>query len=156
MRALVLPRGIIFIKIYGPREKYFRNVLRGMSILDPESTGSSRMYSAFMPVTIVDIRPLISKVQGLTILQDDATSLSMLADNSVSSLSSLHATEHFGLGRYSDPIDPDACFKFMDSLQRVLAADGKLYFSVPVGKKGLNSTRIAYSAHGQFWQDSRG
>jgi Caenorhabditis protein of unknown function, DUF268 len=100
---------------------------------------------AFMPVTIVDIRPLVSKIDGLTVLQDDATSLSMLAANSVSSLSSLHAAEHFGLGRYSDPIDPDACFKFMDSLQRVLAVDGKLYFSVPVGRE-----RVDFNAHRVF------
>jgi hypothetical protein len=99
----------------------------------------------FMPVTIVDIRPLVSSIQGLTILQDDATSLSMLEDNSVSSLSSLHAAEHFGLGRYSDPIDPDACFKFMDSLQRVLAINGRLYFSVPVGRE-----RVDFNAHRVF------
>jgi Caenorhabditis protein of unknown function, DUF268 len=100
---------------------------------------------AFMPVTIVDIRPLLSRVQGLTILQDDATSLSMLKENSVPSLSSLHAAEHFGLGRYSDPIDPEACFKFMDSLQRVLAMNGKLYFSVPVGRE-----RVDFNAHRVF------
>jgi hypothetical protein len=100
---------------------------------------------AFMPVTIVDIRPLLSRVRGLTILQDDATSLAMLMENSVPSLSSLHAAEHFGLGRYSDPIDPEACFKFMDSLQRVLAIDGKLYFSVPVGRE-----RVDFNAHRVF------
>jgi hypothetical protein len=100
---------------------------------------------AFMPVTVLDIRPLVSRVQGLTYLQDDATSLSMLQENSVSSLSSLHAAEHFGLGRYGDPIDPDACFKFMDSLQRVLAPGGKLYFSVPVGRE-----RVEFNAHRVF------
>lgn len=99
----------------------------------------------FMPVTIVDIRPLISNIEGLTFLQDDATSLSMLQKNSVRSLSSLHAAEHFGLGRYSDPIDPDACFKFMDSLQHVLAPGGKLYFSVPVGRE-----RVEFNAHRVF------
>jgi hypothetical protein len=99
----------------------------------------------FMPVTVVDIRSLISKIDGLTYLQDDATSLSMLQANSVSSLSSLHAAEHFGLGRYADPIDPTACFKFMDSLQRVLALRGKLYFSVPVGRE-----RLEFNAHRVF------
>lgn len=99
----------------------------------------------FMPVTIVDIRPLVSKIDGLTILRDDATTLSMLEPNSVMSLSSLHAAEHFGLGRYSDPIDPEACFKFMDSLQNVLAPAGKLYFSVPVGRE-----RVEFNAHRVF------
>jgi hypothetical protein len=99
----------------------------------------------FMPVTVLDIRPLVSATDGLTYLQDDATSLSMLRDNSVSSLSSLHAAEHFGLGRYSDPIDPSACFKFMDSLQRVLAPQGRMYFSVPVGRE-----RVEFNAHRVF------
>jgi hypothetical protein len=99
----------------------------------------------FMPVTIVDIRPMASKVEGLTFLQDDATSLSMLRKDSVQSLSSLHAAEHFGLGRYSDPIDPDSCFKFMHALQHVLAPQGKLYFSVPVGRE-----RVEFNAHRVF------
>ena len=99
----------------------------------------------FMPVTIVDIRPLDSRIEGLSYLQDDATSLSMLRVGSVPSLSSLHAAEHFGLGRYSDPIDPDACFKFMQSLQRVLAPNGRLYFSVPVGRE-----RVEFNAHRVF------
>lgn len=99
----------------------------------------------FMPVTVLDIRPLVSKIDGLTYLQDDATSLSMLQENSVLSLSSLHAAEHFGLGRYDDPIDQYACFKFMDSLQRVLAPRGKLYFSVPVGRE-----RVEFNAHRVF------
>ena len=99
----------------------------------------------FMPVTIVDIRPLVSNIPRLTFLRDDATALSMLKEKSVQSLSSLHAAEHFGLGRYSDPIDPDACFKFMDSLQRVVAPRGKLYFSVPVGRE-----RVEFNAHRVF------
>lgn len=100
---------------------------------------------SFMPVTIVDIRRLDSHVSGLTFLQDDATELRSMPDNSVRSLSSLHAAEHFGLGRYADPLDPEACFKFMSSLQRVLAPDGRLYFSVPIGRE-----RVEFNAHRVF------
>jgi hypothetical protein len=99
----------------------------------------------FMRVTAVDIRPLESKIDGLTFLQDDATELSRIQSDSVDSLSTLHVAEHFGLGRYSDPIDPRACFKFMDSLQRVLRPDGRLYFSVPVGRE-----RVEFNAHRVF------
>ena len=99
----------------------------------------------FMPVTVVDIRPLESTVQGLTFLQDDATKLSTLPSNSIHSLSSLHVAEHFGLGRYSDPVDPEACFRFMESLERVLAPGGRLYFSVPVGHE-----RVEFNAHRVF------
>ncbi len=98
----------------------------------------------FMPVTVVDIRPIRSTVSGLTFLQDDATELAQFPSNSVQSLSSLHVAEHFGLGRYSDPIDPNACFKFMRALERVLAPNGRLYFSVPVGRERVefNANRV--------------
>jgi hypothetical protein len=99
----------------------------------------------FMPVTIIDIRQLESNIPGLSFIRDNATQLSQLPSNSVESLSSLHAAEHFGLGRYSDPVDPTACFKFMDALQRVLAPGGNLYFSVPVGRE-----RVCFNAHRVF------
>ncbi|HEY6342767.1 MAG TPA: DUF268 domain-containing protein [Bryobacteraceae bacterium] len=98
----------------------------------------------FMPVHVVDIRPLNGTVAGLEFLRGDATELKMFEDGSVASLSSLHAAEHFGLGRYSDPIDPSASTKFMMALQRVLAPGGRLYFSVPVGRQCVrfNAHRI--------------
>jgi hypothetical protein len=99
----------------------------------------------FMPVTLVDIRPVRAVIPGLTFVQSDATRLDGFEDNSVSSISSLHAAEHFGLGRYGDEIDPDACFSFMRSLQRVLAPRGRLYFSVPIGRERveLNAHRVS-------------
>jgi SAM-dependent methyltransferase len=99
---------------------------------------------SFMPVNVMDIRPLTSDVPGLTFVQADATNLSGIANDSIESLSSLHATEHFGLGRYADSIDPDACFKAMAAMQRVLQPGGHLYFSVPVGFERLefNAQRV--------------
>ena len=99
----------------------------------------------FMPVTIIDIRQLDSNIDGLSFIRDDATQLAQIPSDSVESLSTLHAAEHFGLGRYSDPVDPSACFKFMNALQRVLAPGGSLYFSVPVGRE-----RVEFNAHRVF------
>lgn len=98
----------------------------------------------FMPVTLVDIRPIESNIAGLTFQQDDATELTKFADSSVDSLSSLHAAEHFGLGRYSDPVAPESCFLFMNALARVLAPQGRLYFSTPVGRERVefNANRV--------------
>jgi SAM-dependent methyltransferase len=96
----------------------------------------------FMTVDVIDIRPLDSWIEGLRFVQDDATEMRSFADNSVDSLSSLHAAEHFGLGRYSDPIDPTGHLKFMAALQRILAPGGRLYFSVPVGEE-----RLQFNAH---------
>ena len=99
---------------------------------------------SFMPVNVMDIRPLTSDVPGLTFVQADATKLLGIADDSIPSLSCLHAAEHFGLGRYADPVDPEACFKAMTAMQRVLQPRGRLYFSVPVGLERLefNAQRV--------------
>ncbi|MBQ3654060.1 MAG: DUF268 domain-containing protein [Synergistaceae bacterium] len=100
----------------------------------------------FMPVTMIDIRPLPQRVEGLKFIQADATNLEGIADNSLESLSSLCAPEHFGLGRYGDPVDPEACFAALKSMQRVLAPGGHLYISVPIGDK----SGVAFNAHRIF------
>lgn len=99
----------------------------------------------FMPVEVIDVRPLESRVPGLSFIQEDATRLASLAADSIPSLSSLHAVEHFGLGRYGDPIDPDGWRRGMEALARVLAPGGKLYFSVPCGRE-----RVEFNAHRVF------
>lgn len=98
----------------------------------------------FRTVNVIDIRQLESKISGLIFHQGDVTAL-QIPDNSIESLSCLHAMEHVGLGRYGDPIDPSGCFKGMQELQRVLAPGGKLYFSVPIGKE-----RLEFNAHRVF------
>ena len=92
----------------------------------------------FMPVTIVDIRPLQSHVTGLTFVQGNVCAMRMFADTSVTSLSSLHAIEHIGLGRYGDAIAPDAWRGALQECQRVLASGGRFYFGTPVGRERLN------------------
>lgn len=100
----------------------------------------------FMPVTMIDIRPLAQKVEGLRFIQADATNLEGIADKSLISLSALCSPEHFGLGRYGDPVDPEACFAAFESMQRVLSPGGHLYISVPVGDR----SGIAFNAHRIF------
>ncbi|MGO9287501.1 MAG: DUF268 domain-containing protein [Polyangia bacterium] len=99
----------------------------------------------FMPVTVLDVRPLTSNIPGLDFAQADATNMVGFADGSVDSISSLHAIEHFGLGRYGDKVDPEGWRKAMLSLQRVLRPGGRLYLSVPVGRE-----RLCFNAHRIF------
>ena len=95
-------------------------------------------------VTVMDVRPIKESVRGLRFVEADCTTLEMLENGSVNSLSSLHAAEHFGLGRYGDPVDPAACFTFMENLARVLKPGGRLYFSVPIGRERVvfNGKRV--------------
>jgi hypothetical protein len=71
--------------------------------------------------------------------------MARFADDSLESLSSLHAIEHFGLGRYGDPVGPDGWHKVMGALERVLGRGGRLYLSVPIGRE-----RLCFNAHRVF------
>ena len=99
----------------------------------------------FRSVEVLDVRPLHSDIEGLAFLQGDATTMDAFADGSLPSLSSLHAVEHFGLGRYGDPIDADGSARAHASFERVLAPGGRLYLSVPVGRR-----RVEFNAHRVF------
>lgn len=100
----------------------------------------------FREVNYIDIRSFPYKIPGLNFIQDDAINLYNLEDNSVESLSSFHALEHFGLGRYGDKIDPAAYKKAAKNIQRVLKKEGHLYIGVPVGSKD----KLIFNAHRIF------
>lgn len=97
-------------------------------------------------VTLIDIRPLEQTIYGINFIEADATNMLGIKDNSIESLSSLSAVEHFGLGRYGDPIDPEGSFKAMKAFQRVIEPNGKLYFAVPVGSEDV----LCFNAHRIF------
>jgi hypothetical protein len=54
--------------------------------------------------------------------------------------------EHFGLGRYGDPINYDGHLIGLNNLYKILKKNGKLYFSVPIGRL----QRIEFNAHRVF------
>lgn len=85
------------------------------------------------------------KLSGVDFIQADATELNGIEDNSIESLSALCSLEHFGLGRYGDPIDPEACFKAFKSIQRVVKPGGYIYIALPIGKD-----RVCFNAQRVF------
>lgn len=91
---------------------------------------------SFCKVTYVDIRPLDSKVVGLTFVQGSITDLPFETE-SIESLSCLHVIEHIGLGRYGDTIDSHGHIKAAKELTRVLKKGGYFYFGTPVGHEAL-------------------
>lgn len=99
-------------------------------------------------VNLIDIRPLDRSVDGLKFICSDATNLNDFEDNSIESLSALCSLEHFGLGRYGDKIDPDACYKCFKAIGDKVREGGNIYLSVPVGKEHLefNAHRVFYAS----------
>ncbi len=68
-----------------------------------------------------------------------------MQNNSVYSLSCLSVVEHIGLGRYGDELDIDGAINACSELERVLAKDGHLYFSLPIGEE-----KVCFNAHRIF------
>ena len=103
--------------------------------------------AAFRPITIVDIRQL-KKLDHANIkyIQHDILSDTEFLHSSTDSLSCLHALEHFGLGRYGDPLDPKGHIKGYNSLLRMLRRDGILYISFPIGRQN----EVHFNAHRVF------
>lgn len=104
----------------------------------------------FRKVNYIDIRPLPVYIPNLNFINENATDLKGLEDNSIESISSLSAIEHFGLGRYGDAIDPEACFKVMRNLVRVVKPGGNIYISVPIGPED----KLVFNAHRIFRVDT--
>lgn len=103
------------------------------------------ILSQFVPVTMVDIRPVELELPNLSFQQGSILALPF-PDDSIDSLSSLCVVEHIGLGRYGDDLDPLGSEKAMRELIRVLKPGGRLYFSVPVD----DENRVYFNAHRAF------
>lgn len=94
------------------------------------------MLSKVTNVTFIDIRPFEGKLDRLECKKADVRSMPY-DDNSVQSLSCLNVAEHIGLGQYGESLDPFGTQNAIKELSRVLAVNGNLYFSVPIGKPRL-------------------
>lgn len=102
--------------------------------------------ASYRQIELIDIRKLDpGPHQNISFVQLDLSSNSLEAEIT-DSISCLHAIEHFGLGRYGDPIDPIGHFKGFSNLIKMLKPKGKLYISVPIASK----SSIEFNAHRIF------
>lgn len=75
-------------------------------------------------MVLIDVRPLEKDIPNVTYMCMDATGLEGFQDESIDSISSLCALEHFGLGRYGDMVNPEGYFEAFATIQRVLRGGG--------------------------------
>lgn len=102
--------------------------------------------AAFREIKVIDIRRMDVKIPNISFIQCDVMSeLPASFEKCYDSLSCLHALEHFGLGRYGDPVRYDGHVIGFNNLHKMLKHGGKMYLSVPIGPQ-----RVEYDAHRVF------
>lgn len=106
--------------------------------------------ASFREIEVFDVRPISNHIPGVIFKQADFMQSSVADDLGVSdgycdSLSCLHALEHFGLGRYGDPIDVNGYEKGIANLAKLLKPKGRLYLSTPIGRQ-----RVEFNANWVF------
>ncbi|GAB4148627.1 MAG: hypothetical protein OHK0017_11520 [Patescibacteria group bacterium] len=102
----------------------------------------SGYLSKIVPTTFVDFRPIETNLPNLSLQKGDILDLPF-EEGELESVSCLHVVEHIGLGRYGDSLNPDGSKLACRELARILKKDGRLYFSLPVGKQ----ERLCFNAH---------
>lgn len=127
------------------REVFERNPIRHVDV-GSSIYGFVSHVAAFREIEVFDIRPVPTPVQGIRFIQQDVMNLDSAFHDYADSVSCLHALEHFGLGRYSDPIEYDGWRKGLQSLTRMLKRQGTLYLGVPTGEP----QRVEFNAHRVF------
>ena len=99
------------------------------------------------PIEVIDIRNLKpTPHQNIKFIQIDLSNHKNVEVEITDSISCLHAIEHFGLGRYGDPIDPLGHYKGFTNLIKMLKPKGKLYISFPIA----NQSSVEFNAHRIF------
>jgi hypothetical protein len=101
--------------------------------------------ASFRDIEVIDIRTILSKVKNISFRKANLMELQEDLIGYSDSVSCLHAIEHFGLGRYGDPIDYWGYLKGIHNITKIIKSGGHFYFSVPIGPQ-----RIEFNAHRVF------
>lgn len=98
----------------------------------------------FMDVTLFDIRNIQNVIPGLKFAMADVQTSIHEYIEAFDSVSSLHAIEHFGLGRYGDSLSTEGHINGLINISMCVKKGGYLYLSFPVGKNEIhfNAQRV--------------
>jgi hypothetical protein len=103
--------------------------------------------ASFREIEVLDIRDLSTPWSNIRFTQVDLMDRHEVAKiHPADSVSCLHALEHFGLGRYGDPVNFDGWKQGLTALSHLVSPGGILYLSVPTSFR----QRIEFNAHRVF------
>jgi hypothetical protein len=102
--------------------------------------------ASFRKIEVFDVRPIYTNIPNVLFRQSDFMDSNFFNNNfgTCDSLSCLHTIEHFGLGRYGDPIVEDGYLIGLRNMTSLLNKGGSFYFSTPIGKERVefNANRV--------------
>jgi FkbM family methyltransferase len=134
-------------KYYGDTDSYLYQALDKYNIADKQVAimGSQRPWYESICLlyggkpTVIDYHKIYSERPDIeTITIEDYKKNPRTFDTAFS----ISSFEHDGLGRYGDPLGPDADLVAMDNMRNVVKEGGLLFLSVPVGKD-----KVVWNAH---------
>jgi hypothetical protein len=103
--------------------------------------------ASFRNIEVMDIRALHNiGHRNISFLKADLMDEQGAQREMTDSVSCLHAIEHFGLGRYGDPLDPNGHLKGFNNIIQMLEPGGTLYISFPIGR----TDEVHFNAHRVF------
>jgi SAM-dependent methyltransferase len=129
--------------LYVARKIYQAKPLRHVDV-GSRFDGFVAHVASYREIEVIDIRPIQAAIPGVSFTRMDMMSDKVTLENYCDSLSCLHALEHFGLGRYGDPLDPEGHVKGLRNIAKLLKPEGRLYLSVPIGVERIefNANRV--------------
>ncbi len=101
--------------------------------------------ASFREIEVFDVRPISASIPGVVFRRADLMQIAESFDGYCDSLSCLHALEHFGLGRYGDPMNVQGVSLGLASMVRMIREGGVFYLSVPIGRE-----RVEFNANWIF------
>lgn len=113
--------------------------------------------ASFRPIDVLDVRDLADTGHpNIRFVKQDLMQPSDEMQGISDSVSCLHAIEHFGLGRYSDPIDPEGHKLGFRNIWRMVEPGGRLYMGFPIGRQNevhFNAHRVFHPRDMFTWAD---
>ncbi len=126
-------------------QKVFQNAPARHVDIGSRIDGFVAHVASFRQIEVLDVRELNLALPNISFTSMDLSSKDFPLTDYCDSLSCLHALEHFGLGRYGDPLDYEGHLTGWANMLKMLKKGGKLYLSVPIGPQ-----RIEFNAHRVF------
>lgn len=129
--------------LYVAQKIYERNPIKHIDV-GSRVDGFVAHVASYRNIVVYDIRPVNCFAKSINFIQRDLMNIEISINDLCDSLSCLHALEHFGLGRYGDPINVKGHLIGFENMARILSVGGIFYLSIPIGPERVefNGGRI--------------